>query len=119
MVIRSLFRTAVNAGKNKAKSKYRHIETAISEYEANEIKKDKIFNKKYAIESKGYRKVNIYKNGSTQLKWAVARFKRDGYITTGMGPREYTVLFIKKAVIKPKKAAVRKTRRTARIHRRV
>ena len=104
-------KTATRDIKRKTKSQYGHVKSAFNRYEAAGIEKDRIFNKRYPLELKGYKKVNIYKKGSTQLKWAIDRAKRDGFEAVGIGTKDYIVLFTKKAkTLKVKKAkTVRKT----------
>lgn len=114
MVIRSLLKQAQFAVADMTKaanSKYGHMRSAYKRYESKKEQKDRIFFKTYPIESKGWRKVNIYAAGSTQLKWAIARAKRDGFQVSGANSLGYVVLFIKKAksvkALKVKKAATK------------
>lgn len=79
---------------------------------------DKIFTKKYPAEKQGYKKIGIYKAGSTSLKWAVDRLKRDGYEVAGVNVTSdthgtFTVLFRRNKGLKTLNSTKTKRKTTA------
>lgn len=92
----------------------RTVKNRITQHELEE----KIFRTKYPAENQGYKKIGVYKAGSTTLRWATDRLKRDGYEVAGINVTSdthgtFTVLFRRNKGLKTLKTPKTKRKVTA------
>lgn len=92
-------------------------------YAADVIRlKDKVGRERFACESKGFKRVGFFEEGSKELKKATTNYKEKGYRVQGIGFRgagkKFVLLFIKKEARKTKVityGSSQKTRKTRKV----